>query len=108
MFVGYPKETKGYYIYCPSENKVIIARKAIFLEKEFVLKKDSWSKVELEETPVPQTPLEEESLEVDEAPQETVGVSTTTQEPRRSGRVHRQPIRYGFLICDEQTVRVGG
>ena len=44
---------------------MIIARKVVFLEKEFVLKKDSGSKVELEETQIPQTPLEEESLEVE-------------------------------------------
>ena len=25
LFVGYPKETKGYYFYIPSENKVFVA-----------------------------------------------------------------------------------
>ena len=33
-----------------------------------------------------------------------MSVSTITQELRKSGRVHRQPIRYGFLIGDEQTI----
>ena len=56
---------------------------------------------------MPQTPLqEEESLEVEEILPETVGVLTTTQEPRRSGRVHCQPISYGILIGDEQTVEL--
>ncbi|KAK8523055.1 hypothetical protein V6N12_073766 [Hibiscus sabdariffa] len=32
-FVGYPKETKGYYFY--NENKVFVARTGVFLEKEF-------------------------------------------------------------------------
>jgi hypothetical protein len=36
FFVGYPKETRGYYLYYPSENKIIIARHAVFLEKEFL------------------------------------------------------------------------
>ncbi|KAK8544330.1 hypothetical protein V6N13_100559 [Hibiscus sabdariffa] len=31
-FVGYPKETKGYYFY--NENKVFVARTGVFLEKE--------------------------------------------------------------------------
>ena len=30
IFVGYPKETKGYYFYTSSENKVFVARNAIF------------------------------------------------------------------------------
>ena len=49
LFVGYPKETKGYYFYDPNENKVFVARKAVFLEKEFIFKKNSGSKVEHQE-----------------------------------------------------------
>jgi hypothetical protein len=49
FFVGYPKETKGYYFYYQSENKIIIARHGIFLEKEFLAKKSSGSNVILEE-----------------------------------------------------------
>ncbi|WP_216071954.1 Ty1/Copia family ribonuclease HI, partial [Acinetobacter baumannii] len=41
-----------------------------------------------------------------QAPQEPVGVQSTAQEPRRSGRVPRQPVRYGFLITDEDTVEL--
>lgn len=33
FFIGYYKETRGYYFYYPSENKVIVARHAVFLEK---------------------------------------------------------------------------
>ena len=33
LFVGYPKETKGYYFYIPSENKVFVARNGVFLER---------------------------------------------------------------------------
>ena len=49
LFVGYPKETKGYYFYNPSENKVFVARKTVFLEKEFIFKKNSGSRIQLEE-----------------------------------------------------------
>ena len=33
FFVGYPKETKGYYFYNPTENKMFVARSSIFLER---------------------------------------------------------------------------
>ncbi|KAL0308170.1 UNVERIFIED_CONTAM: Retrovirus-related Pol polyprotein from transposon TNT 1-94 [Sesamum calycinum] len=34
-FIGYPKETAGYYFYDPSEQKVFISRNAVFLERGF-------------------------------------------------------------------------
>jgi hypothetical protein len=49
FFVGYPKETKGYYFYYQSENKIIVACHGIFLEKEFLAKGSSGSNVILEE-----------------------------------------------------------
>ena len=64
LFVGYPKETKGYYFYNPSENKVFIARKAVFLEKEFISKKNSGSKIQLEEIQDSQIPIED-SMEIE-------------------------------------------
>ena len=36
IFVGYPKETLGYYFYNRSEGKVFVARNGVFLEKEFL------------------------------------------------------------------------
>ena len=33
LFVGYPKETRGYYFYNPMEQKVFVSRNATFLEK---------------------------------------------------------------------------
>ena len=41
IFVGYPKETLGYYFYNRSEGKVFLARNGVFLEKEF-LKGEKW------------------------------------------------------------------
>jgi Reverse transcriptase (RNA-dependent DNA polymerase) len=52
FFVGYPKEMKGYYFYYQSENKIIVARHGIFLEKEFLAKESSGSNVILEEIQV--------------------------------------------------------
>ncbi|KAL0445102.1 UNVERIFIED_CONTAM: Transposon Ty2-B Gag-Pol polyprotein [Sesamum latifolium] len=34
-FIGYPKETAGYYFYDPAEQKIFISRNAVFLEKGF-------------------------------------------------------------------------
>ncbi len=38
LFVGYPKETIGYYFYHTLEQKVFVSKNAVFLEKEFSLK----------------------------------------------------------------------
>ena len=46
LFVWYPKETRGYYFYNLSEQKVFVSKLAAFLEKEF-LKESSGSKIEL-------------------------------------------------------------
>ena len=53
LFVGYPKETKGYYFYNDSENKVFVARNGVFLEREHIFKETSGSKVQLEEIQEP-------------------------------------------------------
>jgi hypothetical protein len=49
FFVGYPRETKGYYFYNKVEGKVSIACNGVFMEKEFLSKGVSGSKVQLEE-----------------------------------------------------------
>ena len=49
FFVGYPKETKGYYFYYQSENKIVVSRFGTFLESKFLEKGSSGSNVILEE-----------------------------------------------------------
>ncbi|KAL0402328.1 UNVERIFIED_CONTAM: Retrovirus-related Pol polyprotein from transposon RE2 [Sesamum latifolium] len=34
-FIGYPKETAGYYFYTSSEQKIFVSRNAMFLKKDF-------------------------------------------------------------------------
>ncbi|KAL8118599.1 hypothetical protein AgCh_016205 [Apium graveolens] len=46
-FVGYPKETLGYYFYI--DHRVFVSRHATFLEKQFILEENSGSKIELDE-----------------------------------------------------------
>jgi hypothetical protein len=45
FFMGYPRETKGYYYYNKVEGKVFVALNGVFFEKEFLSKGVSGSKV---------------------------------------------------------------
>ena len=49
LFVGYPKKTMGYQFYNTLEQRLFVSKHAVFLEKEFPLREDSRSKVELSE-----------------------------------------------------------
>nr|GEW35270.1 hypothetical protein [Tanacetum cinerariifolium] len=40
IFVGYPKETMGYYFYYPLGNKIFVARNAEFFENSLIVQKD--------------------------------------------------------------------
>jgi hypothetical protein len=79
VFVGYPRETLGYYFYNREDSKVFVARNGVFLKKEFLSRKDSGSKVRLEEI------LDKsETLEVEP---EAAPKATEIPEPRRSARL---------------------
>ncbi|KAL4377319.1 hypothetical protein GQ457_02G027920 [Hibiscus cannabinus] len=93
-FVGYPKETKGYYFY--NENKVFVARTRVFLEKEFLTNKGKGRNIKLKE--VQQQQVHEP--EVEETPQivEENSTDLETQPLRRSTRERHEPERYGFLV----------
>ncbi|GJY63820.1 hypothetical protein Tco_0465280 [Tanacetum coccineum] len=62
------KETMGYYFYYPPENKIVVERYADFLEKDFILQKESGRNVELDDEDIlpsentSEHPFEEESL----------------------------------------------
>jgi len=105
FFVGYPKETRGYYFYKPSEGTIVVARNGVFLEKDFVSKRISGRKVDLEEVQDPQSndiPMEEQ-----EQDSQTVVIKNpipVTQELRRSSRIRQEPERYGYLISKEGDV----
>ena len=57
--MGYPKETHGYYFYHTLEQKVFVSKHVVFLEKEFLLKEDSGSKVELDKVHDPQINMDQ-------------------------------------------------
>ena len=100
LFVGYPKETKGYYFYHLSEQKVFVSRHATFLEKEFLQTESSGNEIELREVQDPQMeekePIKPTATKVAESPVE--------QTPRRSTRFRTEPERYRLLIDDDQNI----
>ena len=97
LFVGYPKESKGYYFYLPEEQKLFVGLKATFLEKEFLGEGTKASKVELREVQQIEEPTHSrtatESALIKSNPE-------STEDPiRRSDRVPCQSDRYyGFLV----------
>ena len=102
VFVGYPKETKGYYFYNPSEDKAFVARTGVFLEKDYISTTISGRNVDLgvvqepqdtslptlEQEPIPQGVVKEPSIQV-------------AQNLHRSNRTRQQPERYGLLLTQE-------
>ena len=48
-FIGYPKDSLGYYFYLPTEQVVLISRDAIFLKKEFFQEGGKGRKIALED-----------------------------------------------------------
>ncbi|GJX20467.1 retrotransposon protein, putative, ty1-copia subclass [Tanacetum coccineum] len=94
IFIGYPKETMGYYFYFPPENKIVVARYAEFFEKRLISQEISGRAVDLEEI------QEEEDTTPSEItsniPQEVEGFEPPQEEVipiRRSERTHRVPNR---------------
>ncbi|KAJ9556509.1 hypothetical protein OSB04_011123 [Centaurea solstitialis] len=115
-FVGYPTNSFGYLFYKPSKNKVFVARRAWFLERELISKETSGSQIDLEEI------QESTSMETDVGtssqqqvvepivvePQQRVTEESDIQPPpvRRSDRVRHAPERYNLLISDGDDTQV--
>ncbi|GJU45594.1 retrotransposon protein, putative, ty1-copia subclass [Tanacetum coccineum] len=103
IFVGYPKETMGYYFYYPLENKIFIARYAeIFLTK-LIKQEVSGSIVDFDEIQREDTqPSENTSQHQHEVKHDTVEPQTDVTLVRRSARIPQAPERYGFCIDAEE------
>ncbi|KAK8715605.1 hypothetical protein V6N13_042935 [Hibiscus sabdariffa] len=98
-FVGYPKETKGYYFY--NENKVFVARTGVFLEKEFLMNSVKGRNIELEEVQQQQV-IEPEVEHISQAVEENP-TDLETQPLRRSTRerfegIPCQKTKYGLWL----------
>ena len=77
-FVGYLKETKGYWFYNLAENKIVVARTTIFQERELVSKRNTGRKIDLDEDRAPQDNVEPE-LEPEQSVQDNVNENTAQE-----------------------------
>ena len=105
LFVGYPKETREYQFYNTLEQRFFVSKHVVFLEKEFLLREDSGSKVELSEAQVALTNashLTEPKAIIHDY--ELIADSSKTQMFRRTSRIHSVLARYGFLISKQNDV----
>nr|GEZ86909.1 retrotransposon protein, putative, Ty1-copia subclass [Tanacetum cinerariifolium] len=91
IFVGYPKETMGYYFYFPPENKVIVARYGNFLERDLISQKFSGKGNDLENDHMDTLPSENTSEIPIES--ESLGSPPELIPVRRSERTTRAPNR---------------
>jgi hypothetical protein len=103
LFVRYPRETKGYYLYNKAEGKVFVARNGVFMEKEFLSKGVNGSKVQLEEiqeTPknvsAPTDPIEEV--------QDVVPPDVEALAPHRSIRARRATEKSTLLTTEQRDI----
>ena len=93
--MGYPKVTRGRLFYSPQDKKVFVSTNVTFLENDYVINFKPRSKVVLEElrgdmiAPQPTRVVEIREEEETSRPSQNITL------PRRSGRIVRQPIRYG-------------
>ena len=53
-FVGYPKESKGYFFYNLFEQKMFVSRNATFLENEILSGRGNGRRIKLSEAQEPQ------------------------------------------------------
>nr|GFA42947.1 retrotransposon protein, putative, Ty1-copia subclass [Tanacetum cinerariifolium] len=91
IFVGYPKETMGYYFYFPPENKMIVARYENFLERDLISQRFSGRDNDLEDDHMDTLPSENSSEILVES--ESLGSLPELIPVRRSERTMRAPNR---------------
>nr|GEX75756.1 hypothetical protein [Tanacetum cinerariifolium] len=93
IFIGYPKETMGYYFYFPPKNKIVVARYAEFFEKNLITQEVSGRAIDLEEIQDEDTSPSEITSKI---PMEVEGFELPQEEVIpicRSERAHRAPNR---------------
>ncbi|GKF47859.1 retrotransposon protein, putative, ty1-copia subclass, partial [Tanacetum coccineum] len=91
IFIGYPKETMGYYFYFPPENKIVVARYAEFFEKNLITQEVSGRAIDLGEIQDEDTSPSEITSEI---PMKVEGFKPPQEEDiliRRSERTCRAP-----------------
>nr|GEV74637.1 hypothetical protein [Tanacetum cinerariifolium] len=99
IFIGYPKETIGYYFYFPPENKIVVVRYVDFLEKNLLSQEVSGRAVELEEIQDEDTPPSDNTSKI---PMKVEGFKPPLEEVIP---VHNQVWRLVDLSPNDKTVR---
>nr|GEZ48264.1 retrotransposon protein, putative, Ty1-copia subclass [Tanacetum cinerariifolium] len=93
IFIGYPKETMGYYFYFLPENKIVVTRYAEFFEGNLISQEVSVTAIDLKEIQDEDTPHSEISSKI---PMDVEGFEPPQEEVisiRMSERTHRAPNR---------------
>ncbi|GJU63131.1 retrotransposon protein, putative, ty1-copia subclass [Tanacetum coccineum] len=91
IFIGYTRETMGYYFYFQHENKIFVARYAEFFEKNLITQEVCGRAIDLEEIQDEDTSPSEITSEI---PMEVEGFEPPQEEDiliRRSERTRRAP-----------------
>ncbi|GJW72832.1 retrotransposon protein, putative, ty1-copia subclass [Tanacetum coccineum] len=102
-FLGYPKETMGYYFYYPLENKIFVARNVEFLKSSLILQEASGSNVDHEIIQEENTqPFEYTSEQHNEVVHDYVKPHSEIVPNCRSNRIPQVPDRYGFYVDAEE------
>nr|GEZ91913.1 hypothetical protein [Tanacetum cinerariifolium] len=102
IFIGYPKETMGYYFYFPPENKIVVARYAEFFEKNLITQEVSGRAIDLEEIQDEDTSPSEITSEL---PMDVEGFEPPQEEVIpvcRSERTYRAPDRLCLNVDVEE------
>ncbi|GJX83483.1 retrotransposon protein, putative, ty1-copia subclass [Tanacetum coccineum] len=102
IFIGYPKETMGYYFYFPPENKIVVARYAEFFEKNLITQEVSGRAIDLEEIQDEDTSPFEITSEI---PMEVEGFEPPQEEVipvYRSESSHQAPDRLCLNVKAEE------
>ena len=98
FFVGYPKGTVGGLLYSHKDNKVFVGINAKFLENDYMNDYTPKSRVVLAEMNehVIERSMDEtrNDVVVSDTPQDITYEMTSTQKPRRSGRIVRPLVRF--------------
>ena len=98
FFARYPEGTVGGLFYSHKDNKVFVSKNAKFLEDDYMNDYTPKSRVvlaEMNELVIEQSMDEtRDDVVVLDTPQDITHEMTSTQEPRRNGRIVRPPIRF--------------
>ena len=100
----------GYLFYHPTKQKIFISRHDTFMEKEFILERSGGRNIELIKVQDLQTNPKISMIESQEDPQSEIPSDEVhpqyTPPLRRSDRVRQAPLRYGFVIKNDNSINI--